>query len=633
MQSASEIVTDDRLNGADIVPLTMALVQMSGDLTWLDRIAPHVRGPWDYSERLPDELKAEIRDAAGRELRRVAAGGEVRLASPDEETIRRMMSVAVAETVPQEYVAMALEQMGWEQAVALATPERVAEKPAITGFSVAIIGAGASGICAAIKLREAGVAYTIFEKNDEVGGTWYENRYPGCQVDTPNHFYQFSFAPNDDWPNYYSRQPSILDYLKNCADRFGIRERIRFRNEVRGARYCPETRMWRVTAVDQDGRVHEQEFNALICAVGQLNRPAIPDIPGLDDFPGPVMHTASWRDDVDLTGRKVALIGTGASAVQVGPGIVDQVARLTVYQRSGAWVSRSPNVLREVSEGKKWALKTIPFYAPWYRFQLFWGFGDGLFQALAMDPAYDGNDLAVNALNQRFRETMLRHMHRELEGRPDLIAKATPDYPPFGKRVLADAGWYKMLRRDNVELVTTGIERIEPGAIVLKDGRSIETDAIVLATGFHAGRMLWPMDIVGRSGRSIREIWGDNNPRAYLGIAVPDFPNMFVMYGPNTNLGHGGSAIFLAECQTRYIVKMIGAMIAAGISEAEIRQDVHDAYNEDIDRRLKRLVWSHPKVSTWYKNGEGRIITNQPWRLVDYWRLTHEPNLAEYKTA
>jgi len=188
-----------------------------------------------------------------------------------------------------------------------------------------------------------------------------------------------------------------------------------------------------------------------------------------------------------------------------------------------------------------------------------------------------------------------------------------------------------MLRQEKVELVTEAIERIEPDAIRVADGRRIPTDAIVFATGFHAGKMLWPMEITGRCGRTIREIWGDNNPRAYLGISVPEFPNMFVMYGPNTNLGHGGSAIFLAECQTRYIVKVLRAMVEQGIAAVEIREDVHDAYNEDIDARLRQLVWSHPKVSTWYKNESGRIITNQPWRLVDYWKLTFEPKLSEYR--
>lgn len=331
-----------------------------------------------------------------------------------------------------------------------------------------------------------------------------------------------------------------------------------------------------------------------------------------------------------MAGKHVALIGTGASGVQVGPGIVDEVASLTVYQRSGSWVARSPNLHRAVADGKKWALNNVPFYAPWYRFQLFWGFADGLFQALRIDPEWEGAGESISALNARYRAAMLRHINRELEGREDLLEKVLPDYPPYGKRVLADAGWFKMLRREHVSLETGPIDAVEPRAIRLKDGRRIPTDAIVFATGFQAGKMLWPMDIVGRDGRSIRDVWGDDNPRAFLGITVPNFPNMLVLYGPNTNLGHGGSAIFLAECQVRYCLSLLGKMFEQGADEFEIRRAVHDAYNARIDQELKQLVWSHESVSTWYKNKDGRIVTNQPWRLVDYWKLTHSANIDDY---
>ena len=234
-------------------------------------------------------------------------------------------------------------------------------------------------------------------------------------------------------------------------------------------------------------------------------------------------------------------------------------------------------------------------------------------------------------MNERLRQAMLRYIRKELEGRDDLLEKATPTYPPYGKRVLADAGWYKMLRRDHVELVNTPIERVEPDAILLKDGRRVELDAIVLATGFQAGRLLWPMEIKGRGGRTIREQWGDSDPRAHLGITVPGFPNLFVLYGPNTNLGHGGSAIFLAECQVRYIMGCLKGMIERNARAMECRQEAHDAYIERIDAELRQLVWSHPSVNTWYKNASGRIITNQPWRLVDYWTLTREPDFADYR--
>lgn len=618
------------LEDAHIVPMAMALIHLSGDLGILDEIAPYIRDAWDYTAKVPEETAARLRGRLAAELARIEAGGEPALPDPDQGLLHRMMSVAVAEDVPEEYIPMVLEQMGLTFEAEPAPAEQAEPVRAPAGFRVAIVGAGASGICAAIRFGQAGIPYTIFEKNDEVGGTWYENRYPGCAVDTPNHFYQFSFAPNNDWPNYYSRQPTILEYLRACSERFGIRRNIRFGNEVLGADYDEAENCWVVSSCGADGETRTERFSVLVCAVGQLNRPAIPNLPGLDTFEGKTVHTATWDADTAMAGKRVALIGTGASAVQVGPGIVDEVAALTVYQRSGSWVVRSPNVHRSVADGKKWALNNVPFYAPWYRFQLFWGFADGLFQALRIDPAWKERG-SISALNDRYRQAMTRHITRELEGRDDLLEKALPDYPPYGKRVLADVGWYKMLRRDHVALETAGIAGVEPRAIRLTDGRSVPTDAIVFATGFQAGKMLWPMEIRGRGGRSIREVWGDDDPRAYLGITVPDFPNMLVLYGPNTNLGHGGSAIFLAECQVRYCLSLLREMLDQGAAEFEIRREVHDAYNERIDAELRQLVWSHETVGTWYKNKHGRIITNQPWRLVDYWKLTHEAVSSDYQ--
>lgn len=626
------------LDEVDIVPLAMSLVQLSGDLSLLDEVSPFVKGAWDHMESLPPELKASIRDRLAAEMERLERGGEPRLPVPSSDIVQRMMSTAVGEPVPGEYIPMLLQQMSPENAAGdaawRAPPQGEVEgKPGETQapLSAVIIGAGASGLCAAIKLRQAGIPFTLFEKNPEIGGTWYENRYPGCAVDTPNHFYQFSFEPNDDWPHYYSRQRSIYEYLNRCADKYGVRPSIRFNSEVESAAYDEDAHVWHLTVRDGGGERWRVTATVLITAVGQLNRPAIPAIPGLEGFQGTVVHTATWSADTDMRGKRVALIGTGASAVQVGPGIVDDVAALHVFQRSGSWVVRRPNIDRSVGDAKKWALKSIPFYASWYRFQLFWGFADGLFPALRIDPDWQGDGRSINALNERLRQAMLRYIRKELEGRDDLLEKATPTYPPYGKRVLADAGWYRMLRREHVELVNTPIERVEPDAILLKDGERVPVDAIVLATGFQAGRMLWPMDIKGRGGRTIREQWGDSDPRAHLGITVPGFPNLFVLYGPNTNLGHGGSAIFLAECQVRYIMGCLKGMVDRHARSMECRQEAHDAYNERIDTELSQLVWSHPSVNTWYKNGNGRIITNQPWRLVDYWTLTREPDFADYR--
>ena len=610
------------LDEADIVPLALALVHLEGDVALLEAIAPYVKGPWAHQAKLPEALAASIRDRVAEALARKGAGVPVSDLPP--AMLQHMMSVAVGEPVQAQYVPMLVENM-------LLTPSvPVDAAPAPAGFSVAIIGAGASGLCAAIRLRQAGIHCTVFEKNDEVGGTWYENRYPGCAVDTPNHFYQFSFEPNDDWPHYFSRQPTILQYLKRCADKYQLRERIRFGCEVESATWDEAARAWTLVTRERDGERRPFRADAVICAVGQLNRPSLPQFPGLADFKGQLLHTAAWPEDTDLRGKRVALVGSGASAVQVGPAIVDQVASLHVFQRSAAWAGRRVNVDSAVGEGKKWALRNVPWYAAWYRVQLFWAFGDGLHAALRIDPNWPGGNESINPMNATLREAMVRHIRRELGGREDLVARLIPDYPPFGKRVLADAGWYRMFRREHVRLIDSQIARLEADAIVTASGERIPMDAIICATGFQAGRMLWPMDIRGRDGVSIRELWGDDNPSAYLGIAVPRFPNLFLLYGPNTNLGHGGSAIFLAECQVHYILGLVQQMIRGGHRAAEVRAEVHDHYNERMDEELKQLSWSHPSVRTWYKNPAGRIVTNQPWTLLEYWQLTRDPKLAEF---
>jgi 4-hydroxyacetophenone monooxygenase len=619
------------LEQADIVPLLMVLVQLSGETDLLDAAQGATHGPWDYSENLAPELKAQIRQRLVQTLKRYAAEDRDLPLPPSGQLLRQMMSVAAGEPISDEYVPMMLEEL----ALHAADPKGVSwhAKPdaaSLQRFKVVVIGAGMSGILTAIRLSEAGIPYTIFEKNDTVGGTWYENSYPGCGVDTPNHFYSYSFDSNPDWTHFFSKRDELWRYFEACADRYGIRAGIRFNTEVTSAAFDPDSGVWRVVVRDQAGREERFAANAVISAVGQLNRPAIPRIAGLDSFKGPVFHTGQWKHAVEVENKRVAMIGTGASGMQVGPTIAPDVARLTIFQRSPHWVVPNPNYHRVVGEGKQWVLRHLPYYARWYRFQLFWGFADGLHPALQKDPGWDKPEQSLNPISERYRQNMIKHIKREIGDDPVLLDKVIPPYPPYGKRILIDNHWYRMLKRSNVELVVEGIERVEAQGIRSKDGVLHPADVIVLATGFQAGRMLFPMDIRGKNGQSLRDVWGEDDPRAYLGITVPDFPNLFVLYGPNTNLGHGGSAIFHAECQVRYVMKCLRDLLENGWQSMEVRRDVHDAYNARVDAAHERMVWTHGGMSTWYKNAKGRVITNSPWRLVDYWAMTREPKRDDY---
>lgn len=625
---ADETLLRASLEESDIAPLLMVLVQLTGDLALLDEVAPYIDGPWSFMERVPAELKGRIRDRLVDTLKAYAEEGRQAPAVTQPALLKRLMSAGVGQPVSDEYLPLLVEEMQFGGRDERSVPWRHLPATAdLKDFRVVVIGAGFSGLCMGIRLAEQGIPFVILEKNPDVGGTWLENTYPDCAVDTPNHFYSYSFHPNNDWTHHFSKQPEILAYIQETVQRYDLRKHIRFGVEVERAAYDEESERWQLHL---KGEKSPMDCKVLVTAVGLLNRPAVPPIPGIDSFAGPRFHTAQWRHDVKLEGQRVAMIGTGASGMQAGPAIAPMVASLTVFQRSPHWAMNNPNYHREVTTGMRWSLNHIPFLSQWLRFQLFWASSDGFHAQLKVDPAWPHPERSLNAQNDQMRERLVRHIESELEGRPDLIAKCTPAFPPYGKRMLRDNHWYRMLRRENVSLETGVIDHVEPDAIVMRDGTRHATDVMVMATGFQASKVLWPMDIRGKGGVSIRDIWGDDDPRAHLGMNVPGFPNLFVSFGPGTNLAHGGSAIFHFECQVRYIQQALREMIESGITSLEVRRDVHDQYNEQLDRLHRDMVWAHPGVKNWYKNARNRVTLTSPWRLLDYWALTREFRLSDF---
>ena len=592
MVTNDEALLDLALSGADVAPMLMALVHLSGEEHWLDEVSPHITGPWNFHENAPDALKRRMRARLKEILLDYAATGRELPAEPPPHLLHKMLAAGVGGPIPEEYMPMIREETMLDDRDPKTVPWRTEPKN-IDAFKAVIVGAGVSGLCMAIKMQEAGIPFVIVEKNRTVGGTWLENGYPGCGVDTPNHFYSLSFEPNHDWTEHFSKRNELWAYMERVADKYDLRRHIRFDTEVTEAVFNETADRWDVTLRDADGYSETIEANAFISAVGQLNRPSIPDIAGLNDFAGPVFHTARWDETQDLTGKRVAMIGTGASGMQVGPTIAPDVAHLTIFQRSAHWAVANPNYHAAVSPGKMAALKHIPFYAKWYRFQLMWASSDGLHASLHVDPNWATPDRSLNATNQKFRDDITAYIASQVGDRPDLLEKIVPPYPPYGKRMLRDNHWYKSLTRDNVTLTNDPIDRIEKDAIVTKDGTRHPADIVVLATGFVAQKMLWPMDVQGRGGQTIRDLWGDDNPRAHLGITVPGFPNMFLLYGPGTNLAHGGSAIYHTECQVRYIMQCLRELLEAGAKTMECRPEPHDAFNELLDATHEKMVWAH----------------------------------------
>jgi 4-hydroxyacetophenone monooxygenase len=619
------------LESANIPTLLMVLAHLTGSHTWLEEpYRPDRTKALDDNDTagLPPFRQAEVRAAAWEVLRQWRDGRIPTPTPPSDQQIVEMLTVCMGEPVPAEYGPMMAEEAGFRRRDAGWTDGPPRRK--LADFRVVVIGAGISGICAAIKLRELGISHVVLEKNDEVGGTWSENDYPGAGVDTPSHLYSFSFDPNPSWSRYYAKQGEILGYLAGVADRHRILDDIRFGTEVESAIYDAAAQRWEVVGRGPDGTTLTYLADVVISSVGQLNRPQMPAIPGLETFPGPAFHSARWRHDVDLAGKRVGVLGTGASAMQVVPSIAGTPAELVVFQRSPQWVAPNANYLRSVPDATRLLMEQVPYYATWYRMRLLWMFNDKLHPTLQIDPGWPHPERAVNATNDKHRQFFTSYIREQIAGREDLWDKVLPTYPPYGKRILMDNNWYRTITRDDVQLVSDDVERIDGDTVITADGHRHQLDVLVFATGFQSKRMLWPMDVRGIEGQSLRELWGEDDARAYLGMTVPGFPNIFLLYGPNTNLGHGGSVIFHTECQVNYVTRLIVDMIEKDIAAVDCRPEIFEEYNARVDAAHERMIWTHRGMDTWYRNARGRVVTNTPWRLLDYWRMTHRPALEDF---
>lgn len=611
-----------------IPTLMLSLVHMSGD-------AGLIRGDLkpaglflnEVQGYMSEEDKAAVRKIA---LEVIADYRDRGCPEPEPigaELLHEMMQWLVCEPVPEEYVPMLLEEMELDGRDARV----VTAKGDASDFPVVVIGCGESGLLAGIRLKEAGIPFTIVEKNAGPGGTWYENTYPGARVDVGNHFYCYSFEPTDQWSHFFAEQPELQAYFQGVMDKHDVGRHVRWETEVTDAQWDDASATWTVRARDRDGAPVTLTARAVITAVGQLNRAFVPTIDGQRDFAGPAFHSSDWDHSVDLRGKRVAMIGAGASGFQIAPAIAGDVERLTVFQRTAQWMFPNPNYHEKVGPGVQWALRHLPFYGRWYRFLLFWPGCDKGLEAARVDPDYPDQQKAVSEISEITRIMFTEWINSQVGDDPDLLAKVVPDYPATGKRTLQDNGsWLRTLTRDNVELVRTGIDHIEADAIVTTDGSRYPADVIVYATGFQANKALWPMTIRGRDGDVLSERWGER-PSAYLGITVPGFPNMFCMYGPGTNLASGGSLIFHSECQMRYITQCLELLIEGGHRTLEPREDKTRDWVQRSQAEMRKMVWSQPSVKhSFYKNRFGEVYTLSPWRLVDYWTWTREPDPADF---
>ncbi len=623
----------DAIAQANIPTLACVLVHLTGDCGWVQgRFVPsRTRGLDDNDDGgLPDDVQAEIRGAA---LRAIGAWFDSRraaLADPSDDVLVEMMSVSLGEAIPPDYAAMIRHELQLDGGDLPPLGDGSKSMAVPPGFTALIIGAGISGLCAAIQFAAAGIPYTIVERRAALGGVWFENRYPGAACDVPSHLYSFSYAPFA-WSRYFAGSREIHAYLEDVADRHDVRRHIRFGVEVTAARWDEAARQWRADVVNADGHIETLDASMILSGVGAFNKPRLPDIPGMDRFTGPSVHTARYPDaGLNLDGKHVVLVGNGASAMQVAPAIADTVASLTIVNRTPQWVAPFPKFQQAIPGALQRLLQEMPLYRLWYRLRLSWAFNDKQYEALRRDPAWDGQGRSINAINDNHRRGLTAYMEAELGERRDLLPQVLPSYPPFGKRMLLDNGWYRTLARPHVALVTGAVTEVLSDGVVTNDGTTHPADVIIWATGFDVVNLLAPMRVFGVGGRELHRDWDGDDARAYLGTVIPGYPNFFCLYGPNTQYGHGGSLISVLERQMHYVMSLLGQMFNAGVATVDVRRDVHDSYNDKVDETHAGLVWTYPGVDGYVRNAKGRIVVNNPFRIIEMWRMTEAADLGEY---
>jgi 4-hydroxyacetophenone monooxygenase len=602
------------------VPLEELLAR--ADRRTLAAVVTHLSGD---PHAVPDLRDRDAIEAQARRVIPPFLAGDAVPATPDDEVLQACMDLAVGGEVPAGYRPLVREQTG------IGPVEPPAPLRAPAGFHVVIIGAGVTGVLAARTLTGLGLHdVTVLDKNPEPGGTWWQNRYPGCRVDTPSLLYSYTFDQDPGWPEHFSRQPELLRYVKKIAADSGLGDRLRLGTEVTSMVWDEATATWTLHLRTTDGATDTMTAHAVIAALGILRVPKLPGIEGQGTFAGPALHSSDWDPDVEVAGRRIGVIGTGASANQIVPALAPQASELVVYQRSAHWILSHPKYGKEL-QGVEKALFQIPTYREWNRFAESWRFGDGVTPLIQVDPEWPDHERSVNAANEKMRALLMEYLESQVGDRPDLMAKVVPTFPPYGKRMIVDNGWYQALRRANVRLETSPIERITPTGVTTRAGHD-DLDVLVYATGFRADTFLAPMTVIGRGGVDVTARLAVE-PEAYLGISAADAPNLFITPGPNGQPGHGGNGVFAAECHTRYIVECLRLLFDRGARTMTVREETLRAYTDDLCRRLPDIVQSLPTVDNWYRGDRDRITTIAPISILEFWTNTRAPDPAAYEVV
>jgi len=624
-----EVWLSNAVAAANTNALRMALYQSTGDASLVQMQVQSVadRGGAYMISSLRDEDAAVVREKALAFL----AEGAVPLQRPEAADLEVMLtSFEGRELGPNEL------ELGMEQLALTAFPravdwKQVPSEQVRESVRVAIVGAGIGGIAMAIQLERLQIPYTIYERQGAVGGTWAANTYPEARVDVTSFLYQYSFVKKYPWAHHYASREEMADYLEGVAERYGIRKHIQLNAEVVAGEWDAETSSWRVTVRYEDGVEEVANAPILISASGLFNKFKLPAISGLDDFKGEIVHTAQWVSDFDPTGRRVALIGNGSSGSQLMPHLARTSGHLTVFQRTPQWIAPLDNYHGKVGEGLQWLLQNFPHYWNWHCYASYAMTNNAQFMNNIDEDWIAGGGL-ISQRNDAMRVFLTGFIKDKLKDRPDLIDKSIPDYAPTARRLVIDNGWYDALLRDNVTLVANSIDHITEDSIIDASGDATVVDALVLASGFEVERYLWPVDYVGRDGATLSELWAPDGPRSYLGITLPNFPNFFMMFGPNGQPRTGGYHMW-SEIWTRYIARAIVRLVEEGAKSIEVRRAVFDKYNKMQDAEHGRLILQTEGRHGYAVSAHQRDVNHIPWITWDYAAMLMNPSDDDFQLS
>lgn len=622
------------LKHADMNVLRLALLQATGDerLASMRLAATPRRGGSISVAELGKNDRRVLLDVAQNFIERELPTFEPEV--PQDSQLRQLMEVFLGRAVTDREFTYLRDIAAFDD-----FPRAVnwtAQRPTLpNGFSVAIVGAGFSGVAMAIQLKRLGVPFTIYEKRAEVGGTWSSNTYPDARVDTPSLGYQYSFVKNYSWSEYFARGSEVRDYVEHTAREFGVLEHTRFSTEVRTAEFDERTSTWQLRIRNTNGQEETHTAAVVVSASGLFSVPKMPDIPGIDDYDGTLVHTTRWTGSERIKDARVAVIGNGSTGVQILSRLATEARQVSVFQRTPQWINGREGYGEKVPEEVRWLLDTIPYYWNW----AFFGNVTSAIQVQdlqVIDREWQSKGGLVSAANDKFRESLLAYMREQLRGNEQLIDKLTPDYPPMARRLVVDNNWYRTLLEDHVELVTEPIHSFTRTGIRTADGADREFDVVVAATGFEVSKYLWPTQYRGRSGQLLHDVWAaDRGPRAYLGLMVPDFPNLFILYGPNAQPRAGGSIQSWFETWVRYVGQCIVTLLERDAKTVSVRRDAYERYNGELDERSTELLWMDPnsKNLNYYVNEFGRQQVGAPWPVDEYHSFFQEPNLNDIEFA